>query len=140
MGADIGSILNVVFMVSPNKTVESVDPGHCVADFIVGFFQALGQDFKVDDILGCVGNAEAIYDLILKTINDFENLDLKNVLNVIKAIEDILDCIKQVMESVKGCAIIAPEMLEIIKKIEAFDIKRRMTYIITHITKIVSDI
>jgi len=58
----------------------------------------------------------------------------------VKAIEDILDCVKQVLESVKGCAIIAPEILEILKKIEAFDIKKRMTYIITHITKIVSDI
>jgi len=108
------AIILLALLSTQSTTTISVDPAHCVADFIVGFFQALGQDFKVDDILGCIGNAQAIYNLILKTISDFEHLDFKNVLNVIKAIEDILDLVKQVLESVKGCSIIAPEVQKIL--------------------------
>jgi hypothetical protein len=80
------AVLLVAFSVIGSLRVN--DPVIDVAEFIVGFFDAMGVDVTVGDITGCVKNAEAIYGELLNVINEFKTLDLKNFVKIIGAVED----------------------------------------------------
>ena len=70
---------------------------HNIANLIVGFFKAMGKDAKVDDIIGYFDNAQQLYNQIFKIINKFMTLDVKNIMNLINAIEDVLEFVKALM-------------------------------------------
>ena len=121
-------------------SLRSTDPVIEVAEFIVGFFDAMGVDVTVSDITGCVKNAESIYNELLNVINEFKTLDFKNFVKVIGAIEDIIQIVQDILSDIKTCSAIPADAQAIINKIMNFDISKRTFVIISHFGKIVSDI
>jgi len=133
-GKDIGEIFYILLL------AKIQDPVTEVAEFIVGFFDALGVDIPVNTIKGCVKNAEQIYLDLLDVIEDFKTLDLKNLFKVIQAIQKIVSIVQEIMADISTCSAIGPDVLAIINKIKAFDIGKRTIVIISHFGQIVSDI
>jgi hypothetical protein len=135
-GKDIGHILFIVLLAKN----QLKDPVIDVAQFIVGFFDAVGVDVTVDNIKGCITNAEVIYSNILDVINDLKGLDIKNLFKVIQAIQKIVQIVQEVLGDISTCAAIGTDAQAIINKILAFDISKRTMVIIAHFGAIVSDI
>jgi hypothetical protein len=135
-GHDIGEILYIVLLAK----VELKDPVLDVAQFIVGFFDAVGVDITVDNIKGCISNAEVIYSNILEVVNDLKGLDIKNLFKVIQAIQKIVVIVQEVLADISTCSAIGTDAQAIIKKIMAFDISKRTMVIISHFGVLVSDI
>jgi hypothetical protein len=116
------------------------DPVIDVAQFIVGFFDAMGVDVTVSGITGCVKNAEAIYGELLNVINELKTLDLKNFVKIIGAVEDIIKIVQDILGDIRTCSAIPADAQAIVSKIMNFDISKRTFVIISHFGKIVSDI
>jgi len=121
-------------------TISIQDPVTDVAEFIEGFFDAMGVDVPVSSITGCIKNAEKIYTDLLNVISEFQNMDFKNFAKVIQAIQDIVSIIQEIVGDISTCSTIPNDAQAIINKILAFDISKRTFVIITHFGKIVSDI
>ena len=133
-GKDICEIFYILLL------AKIQDPITEVAEFIVGFFDALEVDVQVNTIKGCIKNAEQIYLDLLNVIEDFKNLDLKNLFKVIQAIQKIVSVIQEIMADISTCSVIGPDVLAVINKIKAFNIGKRTIVIISHFGQIVSDI
>lgn len=135
-GKDIGDIIYIVLLAKSSLK----DPVIEVANFIVGFFDALGVDLKVDNIKGCISNAATIYQNIMDLVNELKGIDLKNLIKVITAIQKIVAVVQEVLADIKTCSAIPPEAKAIIDKIAKVDITKRTTVIMAHFTTLVSDI
>ena len=135
-GKDIGDILYIVLI----SKAQIKDPVLDVANFIVGFFDALGVDLTIDNIKGCITNAETIYSNILAVIDDLKGLDIKNIFKVVAAIQKIVVVVQEVLADISTCSAIGTDAQAIIAKIKAFDISKRTMVIIAHFGTLVSDI
>jgi hypothetical protein len=134
------AIAAIVLALSVMGSLRVADPVIDVAEFVVGFFDAMGVDVTVSDITGCIKNAESIYNELLNVINEFQNLDFKNFVKVIGAIEDIIQIVQDILGDIQTCSAIPADAQSIITKIMNFDISKRTFVIISHFGKIVADI
>ena len=124
--------MKAILFVCLIASFASADDGNVVNEVfkgIIGFFEGMNDKHEFDNIITCVDQVNDVTLRVQEIIEQVKNIDWSKIELVFNFLEDLLDSLKEIFESLEPCGSSISEFKKLFAIIAKFDVNKLVKYV-----------